>query len=155
MTRKQTEMIVDAIDSIIAGLGSLKRAVAGLEDPVSLCDKFPAEFEATRPKPKPIQLKLPVGGPVEHRERLGDAGYADSANPVRQAVGQLGGLATTGRPRAKSPDRRRRGSVMVKLMDVNQKRRYWRWCDDRKRARAAGRTPQTWTQWVDAGEKLV
>lgn len=125
------------------------------KEPASLTDKFKDVFEATCPKAKPVQPDLPgvdfkLKALVEssHRATLGDFGFADEANPVRQAVGQAGGLATAGLARAPSPDRRRPGTVNVKFMDVNQKRRYWRWAKDRSKARAAGQTPPTWTVWA-------
>ena len=61
---------------------------------------------------------------------------------------QIGGLATAGIKRAPSPDRRPRGSVMVKNMSVNEKRRYWRWSKYRAAQRSAGVEPVSWAAWA-------
>ena len=154
MTKFQSLRITTAVDKIVEGLNMLKNAVEALvpaEEPKSLVDKFPAEFEASRPKARPIQLKLPLGDAVPGRARSGDVGYENEVNPNRRACGQLGGLATAGVKRAPSPDRRRPGTVMVKNMSVNEKRRYWRWIKHRADCRAFGRTPATWAEW--AGER--
>lgn len=124
--------------------------------PESLCDKFKAEFEASRPQARPVQAELPLPAaaaclPITaSRARLGDVGYEDEPNPNRQACGQIGGLATAGVKRAPSPDRRRPGTVMVKDMSVNEKRRYWRWTKFRAAQRAAGAKPVSWAAWVGA-----
>jgi len=158
MTKLQSLRITVAVDKIVEGLNMLKNAVEALvpaEKPESLCDKFPAEFEAARPKARPVQpdlpsvdFKLKALGEASHRATLGDFGFADEANPVRQEIGQAGGLATAGVARAPSPDRRARGTVMVKLMAVNEKRRYWRWAKDRAKCRKAGLKPPAWAEWV-------
>lgn len=153
MTKLQSSEIASAIDKIIEGLDMLKGAVSGMvppEKPKSLVDRFPAEFEASRPKTRPAQLKLPLPSVVvgrAARPRLGDVGYENEVNPSRQACGQIGGLATAGVKRAPCPDRRPRGSVMVKDMSVNEKRRYWRWSKDRALARKNGAEPQSWDEW--------
>jgi hypothetical protein len=103
-----------------------------------------AALEKPKAEPKLVQQELDFG----HRGRLGDVGYENEANPVRQAVGQIGGLANVGKVRAACPDRRRRGTVNVKLMNVNEKRQYWRWSKDRAAARAAGQTPPRWSEWI-------
>jgi len=143
-----------------AALEALFAPFAGRETakkPESLCDKFKGLFEQTRPGAKPFQpdlpgvdFKLKALAESSHRATLGDFGFEDEANPVRREVGQAGGLATAGVARAPSPDRRRPGTVNVKLMDVNQKRRYWRWAKDRSKARASGQTPPSWTAWASA-----
>jgi len=138
--------IKDGLAGLILGVERLKLAI----------DKSLEAAEAETPAPaKPIQLKLPILETIAHRDRLGDVGYEDEANPTRQAVGQVGGLATAGIERAPSPDRRPRGSVMVKDMLVNEKRRYWRWAKDRARCRAANQTPPSWDKWVADGDKVV
>lgn len=158
MTKLQSLRITIAVDKIVEGLNMLKNAVEMLvpaEEPKPLVDKFSAELEAPGPKTKPVQLKLPLP-PVTvdrtARQRLGDVGYENEVNPNRQTCGQLGGLATAGVKRAPCPDRRRRGSVMVKNMSVNEKRRYWRWSKYRAMQRSAGIDPVSWAAWVgDAG----
>ena len=153
--------IYDGLSAALAGIGRLRQAVrdfSGLAAPApaappsgpkSLVDKFPAEFEASRPKTQPELPGLDrAPGERSHRVRLGDFGFEDEFNPVRQAVGQAGGLATAGVARAPSPDRRAPGTVMVKLMTVNEKRRYWRWAKDRSKARALGHTPPSWPLWA-------
>lgn len=130
------------------------------EKPESLVDKFKAEFEASRPQARPqarpVQAELPLPAaaaclPITaSRARLGDVGYENEPNPNRQACGQIGGLATAGVKRAPSPDRRRPGTVMVKDMSVNEKRRYWRWTKFRAAQRAAGAKPVSWAAWVGA-----
>jgi hypothetical protein len=154
MNKIQSSEIASAIDKIVEGLNMLKSAVEALvpaEKPESLCDKFKAEFEASRPKTKPVQLKLPLPPVTVDRAarlRLGDIGYENEVNPNRQACGQLGGLATAGVKRAPSPDRRKPGTVMVKNMSVNEKRRYWRWSKFRAAQRSAGVDPVSWAAWV-------
>jgi len=169
ITKENLESAVQALTLINEGLARLilgtSRLKQSVEDalkvetpeagkPESLVDKFPAEFEASRPKTKPIQLKLPLPPVTVDRAarlRLGDVGYEDEVNPNRQACGQIGGLATAGVKRAPCPDRRPRGSVMVKNMSVNEKRRYWRWTKHRAACRAAGAAPVSWAAW--AGER--
>ena len=157
MTKFQSLRITTAVDKIVEGLNMLKSAVEALvpaEEPKSLVDKFPAEFEASRPKTRPVQPELPLPPVTVDRSarlRLGDAGYENEPNPSRRACGQLGGLAAAGVKRAPCPDRRPRGSVMVKDMSVNEKRRYWRWTKHRAACRAAGVAPVSWAAW--AGER--
>jgi len=158
MTKLQSTRIAVAVDKIVEGLDLLKNAMEALVPakepagkPESLCDKFKAEFEASRPKTRPIQLKLPLPPVTVNRAtrlRLGDVGYENEVNPNRRACGQIGGLATAGVKRTPSPDRRKPGTVMVKNMSVNEKRRYWRWTKHRADCRAFGRTPATWAEWV-------
>jgi len=161
---------VESLKTIASGFAQAARALEALfapfaerepvKEPADLTDKFKGLFEATRPGAKPVQPDLPgvdfklkalAGKDVNfsaHRATLGDFGFTDEANPVRQEVGQAGGLATAGVARAPSPDRRSPGTVNVKLMDVNQKRRYWRWAKDRSKARALGQTPPSWPLWA-------
>lgn len=166
ITKEKLESAVQALNLINEGLSrlilgtsrlkqsvedALKAETPKTEKPESLVDKFPAEFEASRPKTRPVQLKLPLQPVTVDRAtrlRLGDVGYEDEPNPNRRACGQLGGLATAGVKRAPSPDRRKPGTVMVKNMSVNEKRRYWRWIKHRADCRAFGRTPATWAEWV-------
>ena len=152
-------LINEGLSRLVLGTSRLKQSVEDAlkvetpkaEKPESLVDKFPAEFEASRPQAKPIQLKLPLP-PVTigraERIRLGDVGYENEVNPNRQTCGQFGGLATAGVKRAPCPDRRPRGSVMVKNMSVNEKRRYWRWSKFRAAQRSAGVDPMSWTAWA-------
>ena len=67
-------------------------------------------------------------------------------NPARQEAGRVGGWKS-GTVRAKSPDRRKRGTVNVASMSVNQHREYWRWCDARKKARKASAPVPSWATW--------
>ena len=158
MTKLQSLRITIAVDKIVEGLNMLKNAVETLvpaEEPKSPVDKVQAKAEPSGPQTKPVQLKLPLP-PVTAgraaRQRLGDVGYENEVNPNRRACGQCGGLATAGVKRASCPDRRRRGSVMVKNMSVNEKRRYWRWSKFRAMQRSAGIDPVSWAAWVgDAG----
>ena len=158
MTKLQSLRITIAVDKIVEGLSMLKNAVETLvpaEEPKSPVDKVQVKAEPSGPQTKPVQLKLPLP-PVTAgraaRQRLGDVGYENEVNPVRRACGQCGGLATAGVKRAPCPDRRRRGSVMVKNMSVNEKRRYWRWSKFRAMQRSAGIDPVSWAAWVgDAG----
>lgn len=122
------------------------------EEPKSPADTLPTEFEPSRPQTKPVQLKLqlpPATVDRTARQRLGDVGYENEVNPARQTCGQLGGLATAGIKRAPCPDRRPRGSVMIKNMSVNEKRRYWRWSKYRAAQRSAGLEPVSWAAWTD------
>ena len=158
MTKLQSLRITIAVDKIVEGLNMLKNAVETLvpaEEPKSPVDKVQAKAEPSGPQTKPVQLKLPlppVTADRTARQRLGDVGYENEVNPNRQACGQLGGLATAGVKRAPCPDRRQRGSVMVKNMSVNEKRRYWRWSKFRAMQRSAGIDPVSWAAWVgDAG----
>ena len=158
MTKLQSLRITIAVDKIIEGLNMLKNTVEMLvpaEESKSPTDTLPTEFELSKPQTKPVQLKLqlpPVTVDRTARQRLGDVGYENEVNPNRQACGQLGGLATAGVKRAPCPDRRQRGSVMVKNMSVNEKRRYWRWTKFRAMQRSAGIDPVSWAAWVgDAG----
>ena len=154
MTKLQSLRITIAVDKIIEGLNMLKNTVEMLvpaEEPKSPTDTLPTEFEPSRPQTKPVQLKLslpPATVDRTTRQRLGDVGYENEVNPNRQACGQLGGLATAGVKRAPCPDRRQRGSVMVKNMSVNEKRRYWRWAKFRAMQRSAGIDPVSWAAWV-------
>lgn len=143
MTKLQSSEIASAIDKIVEGLNMLKNAVS-------------AAVRAKEPEPsatetRPVQLQLPLP-PVtidrSARRRVGDAGYENEVNPARQACGQLGGLATAGVKRASCPDRRPRGSVMIKNMSVNEKRRYWRWSKYRAAQRSAGVDPVSWAAWT-------
>ena len=160
MTKLQSLRITIAVDKIVEGLSMLKNAVETLvpaEEPKPSADTLPTEFEPSGPQTKPVQLKLklplpPVTADRAARQRLGDVGYENEVNPNRRACGQLGGLATAGVKRAPCPDRRRRGSVMVKNMSVNEKRRYWRWSKFRAMQRSAGVDPVSWAAWAgDAG----
>lgn len=156
MTKLQSSEIASAIDKIVEGLNMLKNAVSTAvlaEEPESPADKIQAEATPPAPETRPVQLQLPLP-PVTidraaHR-RAGDAGYENEVNPARQACGQLGGLATAGVKRASCPDRRPRGSVMVKNMSVNEKRRYWRWSKFRAAQRSAGVDPVSWAAWAGA-----
>ena len=155
MNKFQSLRITVAVDQIVEGLNMLKNAVEMLvpaEEPKSPADKVQTESEPSKPVTKPVQLQPPLP-PVTidsaaHR-RVGDVGYENEVNPARQACGQLGGLATAGIKRAPSPDRRPRGSVMVKNMSVNEKRRYWRWSKFRAAQRSAGVDPVSWAAWAD------
>ena len=155
MTKLQSLRITIAVDKIIEGLNVLKNAVEMLvpaEEPKSPADTLPTEFESSGPQTKPVQLKLPlppVTASRAARQRLGDVGYENEVNPNRQTCGQLGGLATAGIKRAPCPDRRPRGSVMIKNMSVNEKRRYWRWSKYRAAQRSAGLEPVSWAAWTD------
>ena len=158
MSELQSSEIASAIDKIVEGLSMLKNAVSTAvpaEKPKLPVDKVQAKAEPSGPQTKPVQLKLPlppVTASRAARQRLGDVGYENEVNPVRRACGQCGGLATAGVKRAPCPDRRRRGSVMVKNMSVNEKRRYWRWSKFRAMQRSAGIDPVSWAAWVgDAG----
>ena len=158
MTKLQSLRITIAVDKIVEGLNMLKNAVETLvpaEEPKLPVDKVQAKAEPSRPQTKPVQLKLPLPPATVDRttrQRLGDVGYENEVNPNRQACGQLGGLATAGVKRAPCPDRRQRGSVMVKNMSVNEKRRYWRWAKFRAMQRSAGIDPVSWAAWAgDAG----
>ena len=158
MTKLQSLRITIAVDKIIEGLNMLKNTVEMLvpaEEPKSPTDTLPTKFEPFKSQTKPVQLKLslpPATVDRTTRQRLGDVGYENEVNPNRQACGQLGGLATAGVKRAPCPDRRQRGSVMVKNMSVNEKRRYWRWAKFRAMQRSAGIDPVSWAAWVgDAG----
>lgn len=158
MTKLQSLRITIAVDKIVEGLSMLKNAVETLvpaEEPKSPSAALPTEFEPSGPRTKPVQLKLPLPPATADRaarRRLGDVGYENEVNPNRRACGQCGGLATAGVKRAPCPDRRRRGSVMVKNMSVNEKRRYWRWSKFRAMQRSAGIDPVSWAAWVgDAG----
>ena len=153
MNKFQSLRITIAIDKIVEDLNMLKNAVEMLvpaEEPKSPADKVQAETEPPAPETRPVQLQLPLP-PVTINcaaRRVGDVGYENEVNPARQACGQLGGLATAGIKRAPSPDRRPRGSVMVKNMSVNEKRRYWRWSKYRAAQRSAGVDPVSWAAWV-------
>ena len=155
MTKLQSLKITIAVDKIVEGLNMLKNAVEMLvpaEEPKSPADTLPTEFESSRPQTKPVQLKLPLPPATASRaarQRLGDVGYENEVNPNRQACGQCGGLATAGVKRAPCPDRRPRGSVMIKNMSVNEKRRYWRWSKYRAAQRSAGLEPVSWAAWTD------
>ena len=155
MTKLQSLRITIAVDKIIEGLNVLKNAVEMLvpaEEPKSPADTLPTEFEPSRPQTKPVQLKLqlpPATVDRTARQRLGDVGYENEVNPNRQTCGQLGGLAMAGIKRAPCPDRRPRGSVMIKNMSVNEKRRYWRWSKYRAAQRSAGLEPVSWAAWTD------
>ena len=158
MTKLQSLRITIAVDKIIEGLNMLKNAAEMLvpaEEPKPSADTLPTKFELSKPQTKPVQLKLPlppVTADRTTRQRFGDVGYENKVNPNRQTCGQCGGLATAGVKRAPCPDRRRRGSVMVKNMSVNEKRRYWRWSKFRAMQRSAGIDPVSWAAWVgDAG----
>ena len=154
MNKFQSLRITIAVDKIVEGLNMLKNAVEMLvqaEEPKLPADKVKTESVLPAPETKPVQLQLPLP-PVTincatHR-RVGDVGYENEVNPARQACGQLGGLATAGIKRAPSPDRRPRGSVMVKNMSVNEKRRYWRWSKYRAAQRSAGVDPVSWAAWI-------
>ena len=153
MNKFQSLRITIAVDQIVEGLNMLKNAVEMLvpaEEPKSPADKVQTESEPPAPVTKPVQLQLPLPPVTIDRpvRRAGDAGYENEVNPARQACGQLGGLATAGIKRAPSPDRRPRGSVMVKNMSVNEKRRYWRWSKYRAAQRSAGVDPVSWAAWV-------
>ena len=154
MTKLQSLRITIAVDKIVEGLSMLKNAVETLvpaEEPKPSADTLPTEFEPSGPQTKPVQLKLPLPPATAGRaarQRLGDVGYENEVNPNRRACGQCGGLATAGVKRAPCPDRRRRGSVMVKNMSVNEKRRYWRWAKFRAMQRSAGVDPVSWAAWV-------
>ena len=157
MTKLQSSEIASAIDKIVEGLNMLKNAVEMLvpaEEQKSPADKVQTESAPPAPETRPVQLQLPLPPVTIDRaaRRAGDAGYENEVNPVRQACGQLGGLATAGVKRASCPDRRPRGSVMVKNMSVNEKRRYWRWAKFRAMQRSAGIDPVSWAAWAgDAG----
>ena len=161
MTKLQSSEIASAIDKIVEGLNTLKNAVETLvpaEEPESPAAALPPEFEPSGPQTKLVQLKLklplpPATADRAARQRLGDVGYENEVNPNRQACGQLGGLAAAGVKHAPCPDRRRRGSVMVKNMSVNEKRRYWRWAKLRAMQRSAGIDPVSWAAW--AGDARV
>ena len=158
MTKLQSLRITIAVDKIVEGLNMLKNAVEMLvptEEPKPSAGRVQTESAPSATEIRPVQMKLPLP-PITvdrtTRQRLGDAGYENEVNPVRQACGQLGGLATAGVKRASCPDRRPRGSVMVKNMSVNEKRRYWRWSKYRAAQRSAGVDPVSWAAWVgDAG----
>ena len=154
MTKLQSSEIASAIDKIVEGLNMLKNAVSTAvraEEPEPSADKVRTESAPPATETRPVQLQLPLP-PVTidrpTRRRAGDAGYENEVNPVRQACGQLGGLATAGVKRASCPDRRPRGSVMIKNMSVNEKRRYWRWSKYRAAQRSAGVDPVSWAAWV-------
>ena len=154
MNKFQSLRITIAIDKIVEDLNMLKNAVEMLvqaEEPKLPADKVKTESAPPAPETRPVQLQLPLP-PVTidraARRRAGDAGYENEVNPVRQACGQLGGLATAGVKRASCPDRRPRGSVMVKNMSVNEKRRYWRWSKYRAAQRSAGVDPVSWAAWI-------
>ena len=155
MTKLQSLRITIAVDKIVEGLSMLKNAVETLvpaEEPKPSADTLPTEFEPSGPQTKPVQLKLPLPPATAGRaarQRLGDVGYENEVNPNRRACGQCGGLATAGVKRAPCPDRRRRGSVMVKNMSVNEKRRYWRWSKHRAAQRSAGVDPVSWAAWTE------
>lgn len=153
MNKFQSLRITIAIDKIVEGLNMLKNTVEMLvpaEEQKSPADNVQAETKPPAPETRSVQLHLPLP-PVTINcaaRRAGDAGYENEVNPARQACGQLGGLATAGIKRAPSPDRRPRGSVMVKNMSVNEKRRYWRWSKYRAAQRSAGVDPVSWAAWV-------
>ena len=158
MTKLQSLRITIAVDKIVEGLSMLKNAVETLvpaEEPKSPADKVQAEAAPPATETRPVQLQLslpPVTIDRAAHRRVGDVGYENEVNPNRRACGQLGGLATAGVKRAPCPDRRRRGSVMVKNMSVNEKRRYWRWAKFRAMQRSAGIDPVSWAAWAgDAG----
>ena len=158
MTKLQSSEIASAIDKIVEGLNMLKNAVSTAvraEEPEPSADKVRTESAPPATETRPVQLQLPLPPvTIDHpaRRRAGDAGYENEVNPVRRACGQCGRLATAGVKRAPCPDRRRRGSVMVKNMSVNEKRRYWRWSKFRAMQRSAGIDPVSWAAWVgDAG----
>lgn len=153
MNKFQSLRITIAIDKIVEGLNMLKNTVEMLvpaEEPKSSTDKVQTESEPSATETRPVQLQLPLPSVTINcaARRAGDAGYENEANPARQACGQLGGLATAGIKRAPSPDRRPRGSVMVKNMSVNEKRRYWRWSKYRAAQRSAGVDLVSWAAWV-------
>ena len=154
MNKFQSLRITIAVDKIVEGLNMFKNAVEMLvpaEEPKSSADKVKTESEPPAPETRPVQLQLPLPAvTIDHpvRRRAGDAGYENEVNPVRRACGQCGGLATAGVKRAPCPDRRRRGSVMVKNMSVNEKRRYWRWSKYRAAQRSAGVDPVSWAAWI-------
>ena len=152
MNKFQSLRITIAIDKIVEGLNMLKNAVSTAvtaEEPSA--GKVQTESAPPATETRPVQLQLPLP-PVmidrDARRRVGDVGYENEVNPVRQACGQLGGLATAGVKRASGPDRRPRGSVMVKNMSVNEKRRYWRWSKYRAAQRAAGVDPVAWAAGI-------
>lgn len=146
MNTEQIKTIIENIRAVRAALGNIETAMmAGLAKPVE------------KPVEKPVQqeLDLGLGMPLSgHRERYGDVGYEDDFNPVRQAVGALGAEKAS-RSHAQSLDKRPRGSVMVKDMTVNEKRRYWRWAADRKTARKIGMIPPSWAKWTSNGDRLI
>lgn len=154
MNKFQLLRITIAIDKIVEDLNMLKNAVEMLvqtEEQKLPADKVKTESAPPATETRPVQLQLPLPPvTIDHpaRRRAGDAGYENEVNPVRQACGQLGGLATAGVKRASCPDRRPRGSVMIKNMSVNEKRRYWRWSKYRAAQRSAGVDPVSWAAWI-------
>ena len=153
MTKMQSSEIASAIDKIVEGLNMLKNAVSTAvrtEEPEPSASRVQTESAPPATETRPVQLQLPLPPVTIDRpaRRVGDVGYENEVNPVRQACGQLGGLATAGVKRASCPDRRPRGSVMIKNMSVNEKRRYWRWSKYRAAQRSAGVDPVSWTEWV-------
>ena len=157
MNKFQSLRITIAIDKIVEGLNMLKNAVSTAvlaEEPEQSADKVRTESAPPATETRPVQLQLPLPPvTIDHpaRRRVGDVGYENEVNPARQACGQLGGLATAGIKRASCPDRRPRGSVMVKNMSVNEKRRYWRWSKYRAAQRSAGVDPVSWAAWIGTG----
>ena len=153
MTKLQSPETASAIDKIVEALNMLKNAVSTAvraEEPEPSADKVRTESAPPATETRPVQLQLPLPPVTIDRpaRRVGDVGYENEVNPVRQACGQLGGLATAGVKRASCHDRRPRGSVMIKNMSVNEKRRYWRWSKYRAAQRSAGVDPVSWAAWI-------
>ena len=76
-------------------------------------------------------------------------GFENSVNPVRQSIGQKGGLAGLGIKHVHVADRRERGSVNIKNMSVNENRQYWRWTNYRRLCRKLGNEVVSWDHWID------
>ena len=80
------------------------------------------------------------------RHGIGNRGFEDKPNPACVRAGQINGLKNQGRPHTPSP-RRPHGTVNVKSMTLQEKRRYWRWADARRNCRRENTTPPSWNEW--------
>ena len=76
-------------------------------------------------------------------------GFENSVNPIRQVIGQKGGLAGLGVKRVHVADRREHGSVNFKNMSINEKRQYWRWSKYRSLCRKLGNKVVSWDYWIN------
>lgn len=132
INNQQITNITNAVDGLINALTNLN-------------DQLKSMVQEEKPVLNLISTK-PVKAKSRH-DRLGDAGFENSVNPMRQKIGQIGGLKGAGIKHT-STSRRQYGTVNFKDMTIAQKRVYWRWADARRSCRKQNITPPTWNEWV-------
>lgn len=132
INNQQITNITNAVDGLINAL-------------TNLSDQLKSMVQEEKPVLNLISAKS-VKAKSRH-DMLGDAGFENSVNPMRQKIGQIGGLKGAGIKHISTP-RRKYGTVNIKDMTIAQKRVYWRWSAARRSCHKQNIVPPTWNEWV-------